>query len=197
MYTQTHIDVNTNVLLPAKLRRAYPCVMGLPERLQAKMEAANLTQYALAGLSGVPQPTIQRILSGASREPRRSTLVKLAHHLQTTAEELLLGDRDTAPAKTIQKAASPPIIEDHEWNALSLKQREFIERLSLTPLNDTAIDALQGMMAFVTKAPAETPKQTPVTADMSTSVLLNTRKQIKDRRHRKTIHTQKIKQEKS
>lgn len=48
-----------------------------------------------------------------------------------------------ANGKTIPK---PVVIQDDEWNALSEKQRAFIEKLSLTPLSDGIVDALQSSM---------------------------------------------------
>lgn len=48
------------------------------ERLLMAMETRGMTQYALELKSGVPQPTIQRILSGKTRNPKADTLQSLA-----------------------------------------------------------------------------------------------------------------------
>ncbi len=68
--------------------------MNLPERLQALMTKKEMTQYSLAAVSGVPQPTIQRILTGKSKDPRRSNIEKIANPLDTTAEYLLTGKQE-------------------------------------------------------------------------------------------------------
>jgi transcriptional regulator with XRE-family HTH domain len=157
MYTQTHSDVNTYSLLPRLGGFAYDSGMELPDRLQEKLNEKKLTAYSLAQLSKVPQPTIFRILIVESREPRRSTLTKLAKALGTTVDYLLLGI-DEHDANNANARLRPPIIEDAEWNALSAKRREFIERLALSEIPDALIDALQSVI----DAACQTSVQLPI-----------------------------------
>lgn len=49
------------------------------------MDQAGETQYSLSAKSGVPQPTIQRILSGQTASPKADTLRALAKWLRTPA----------------------------------------------------------------------------------------------------------------
>lgn len=49
--------------------------------LQNSMTREDVSQYALAKRSGVPQPTIQRILSGETQNPKADTLAALARAL--------------------------------------------------------------------------------------------------------------------
>ncbi|MDG1474159.1 MAG: helix-turn-helix transcriptional regulator, partial [Porticoccaceae bacterium] len=50
------------------------------------MDSHKLTQSALARSTGVPQPSINRILSGVTSEPRRAALVKIADHFGVPVE---------------------------------------------------------------------------------------------------------------
>lgn len=45
--------------------------------LKLELDRCNLSQAELARMSGVPQPTIQRIISGETGDPRGSTMAKL------------------------------------------------------------------------------------------------------------------------
>lgn len=45
--------------------------------LKLELDRCNLSQAELARMSGVPQPTIQRIISGETGDPRGPTMAKL------------------------------------------------------------------------------------------------------------------------
>ena len=92
LYTQTHTHVNTNSLVTGNYMDWYHLGMTLAKRLKDKMDAKELNPYSLSKLCGVPQPTISRIMKGKHLEPRRSTLAKIAAHLDTTVEELSDGE---------------------------------------------------------------------------------------------------------
>lgn len=68
------------------------------QRLRLAMDKSGSlkSQYALANASGVPQPTIKRILDGNSMEPKRTTLTLLARHLDVSLEWLRDGDTHNA-----------------------------------------------------------------------------------------------------
>jgi transcriptional regulator with XRE-family HTH domain len=55
--------------------------MEFKDWLKAEMEARELTPSSLAGISKVPQPTIFRILSGETKDPRTGTVKKLERAL--------------------------------------------------------------------------------------------------------------------
>lgn len=65
---------NTPPLLPADAGLAHTHNMVKPtdisERLAVLMRMRGVSQYALATMSGVPQPTIQRIISGETQNPK-------------------------------------------------------------------------------------------------------------------------------
>ena len=61
-------------------------------QLKKLMQAANISQYRLAQLSGVPQPSINHILTGR-RTPKYATLNKLAAALNVPINALI-GEAD-------------------------------------------------------------------------------------------------------
>jgi transcriptional regulator with XRE-family HTH domain len=56
--------------------------------LQAEMDAREISPSALARKSKVPQPTIFRILSGETKDPRTGTVKKLEHALGAVSPPL-------------------------------------------------------------------------------------------------------------
>ncbi len=83
-YTETYnmSNTQTNYLLVHSRR------MGISETLRRLMEANNENPHSLSVKTKVTQPTIFRILSGESKEPRRSNVEKLARFFGLTVEEL-------------------------------------------------------------------------------------------------------------
>lgn len=73
----------------------------LSSRLRQAM--GDMTETALQKLSGVPQSTINRILSGESRDPRRSNVDKLASALGVSSEWLISG---TSPDRLYEAVAA-------------------------------------------------------------------------------------------
>ena len=63
--------------------------MELREKLFRLKEARGLTTEALSGRSGVPKGTINKLLTGETRNPTSQTLKKLAEALDCPLEELL------------------------------------------------------------------------------------------------------------
>lgn len=82
------------------------CRMSNPATLIAKNLEWLITQkrtnpYELQRATGVPQPTIHRILTGESSDPRTKTLQPLADYFQVTVAEMR--DRDlSAPADALE-----------------------------------------------------------------------------------------------
>ena len=89
------------------------------DRISAMMVRAGVrTPYELSQRSGVPQPTISRILRGVSREPRRSTLRKIAQAMGVGVAELL----------GLDGAAPRPDRSDHSQSLPSDPGLEVIRR---------------------------------------------------------------------
>jgi transcriptional regulator with XRE-family HTH domain len=95
-YTRLNYFCNTqmNDYLRLDNSCAYSSVMDIGSRLDKAMKTAGYeTQAALEKASGVPQPTIARILKGGGkRGPETSTLLKLASACGVTFNWLMEGD---------------------------------------------------------------------------------------------------------
>jgi transcriptional regulator with XRE-family HTH domain len=57
-------------------------------QLSRLMLENNFSQSELSRISGVPQPTINRILNNVTREPRRTAIIKIAKVFGVTSESL-------------------------------------------------------------------------------------------------------------
>ena len=98
--------------------------MELREKLFRLKEARGMTTEALSGRSGVPKGTINKLLTGETRNPTSQTLKKLAEALDCPLEELLgrpseipgvfrLGERqsDSAGLLHVQRRSVPVLGE--------------------------------------------------------------------------------------
>lgn len=68
--------------------------MNIAERLRSKMGELGLNESELGRRADVPQPTINRILSGESASPRRPTIEKIARILKVSPNWLMFGGTD-------------------------------------------------------------------------------------------------------
>lgn len=95
--------MNRDLLFP--YTRAYSLRMTISNRLDEAMKAAGIpSQNALARLSDVPQPTINRILKGVGKKgPEAHTVVRLAEACNVAFQWLYEG---TGPMQRAPKEAS-------------------------------------------------------------------------------------------
>ena len=77
------------------------------KQLAKLMRDQGLSQSALSRATGVPQPTINRILSEVTREPRRDSVVRIANYFNVTPESLY-----QAPSKNSEASRKKESIED-------------------------------------------------------------------------------------
>ncbi|TLX65093.1 Cro/Cl family transcriptional regulator [Stutzerimonas nosocomialis] len=87
--------------------------MHIGKRLAAKLDELDWSENELARRSGVSQPTIHRIISGESRDPRQRNVEKLAKALGVSAHWLRHGDtgaREPAGAYEVPNAVPGPEI---------------------------------------------------------------------------------------
>ena len=63
----------------------------ISKNLSRLMSNNKLSQSALSRATGVPQPTINRILSQVTREPRRDSVLRIANFFSVTPESLYSG----------------------------------------------------------------------------------------------------------
>ena len=76
--------------------------------LSQLMAETGETQYSLAAKSGVPQPTIQRILSGETKDPKANTVRKLLRALGRDPNALLASG-GPAPASGTAVVSAPSL----------------------------------------------------------------------------------------
>lgn len=81
--------------------------MDTAERLRAKMIELGLNESQLGRRSGVPQPTINRILSGESSSPRRPTVEKIARALRVSPDWLMFGTGEDKFDANVEPATGP------------------------------------------------------------------------------------------
>ena len=62
--------------------------LDLADRLGQLMREKKFTQSSLSRASGVPQPTINRILARVTKDPRRDSVVRMANCLNISPEFL-------------------------------------------------------------------------------------------------------------
>jgi transcriptional regulator with XRE-family HTH domain len=122
----TRLDWKVNTRLDRNLRDTYTHVdnraMNNPStvstRLDEAMRKAGFSQNALARLSGVPQPTINRILKGPTKQgPETDTLRKLARACNVSFEWLHEGTGEppragSAKVTEIPVATPPPVVNE-------------------------------------------------------------------------------------
>lgn len=105
------MDVNVTVdnVLRMGYADAYSSGMDISHRLDEAMQRRGYeSQSALARASGVPQPTINRILKGATQQPDMVTLTRLSTTLDVPLEWLLGGDAGE-PGNSSKREAKPSL----------------------------------------------------------------------------------------
>lgn len=78
------------------------------KRIADRMGELGLSQTELGRISGVPQPTIHRIMSGESQSPRQQNIHKIAKALGVSANWIWTGKQDLFPLKTATGDESTP-----------------------------------------------------------------------------------------
>lgn len=85
--------------------QTYSCWMAIKDTLKGLMERTSINQNELADRTRVPQPTINRILSGESKDPRHSTVKPLADFFGITVAQLR-GDEPLPDLASIEVTAA-------------------------------------------------------------------------------------------
>lgn len=142
--------------------------MNIGGRLDEAMREANIpSQSQLARSSGVPQPTINRILKGQGKQgPETSTLIALARALNVEVRWLQTGagpkhmsdagrpaENDAQVAGTVQARVEPSAARQLQW--LTPKESEFLSELRARDeaLQQKLLNALKRMPKSVIAAP--------------------------------------------
>lgn len=133
----------------------YKFCMGIATRLDLMMRERKVkSQSALSRLSGVPQPTIARVLKGTTDTPELGTVKKLANALGVTATWLVEGPDDTveyageAPQATgRQKQPIKKQPDEVETRAAALREMQIAQATAiLASLPDSALSNALGWL---------------------------------------------------
>lgn len=129
-YTQTYSAGNaqTNYLFAHSSN-----TMGLRENLKKLMEDAGENPHSLAAKTHVTQPTIFRILSGDSKDPRRSNVEKLARFFGLKADDLY--GRST-PKHTAKQDSAIYAVENTSTATFTAEERLVIEGFRVADAKD-------------------------------------------------------------
>lgn len=103
------------------------------ERLKAMKAESGLTTKEIADQSGIPEPTLEKMFAGATKEPKLSTLKTLVHFFGHTLDDLIEDKSKNKPAPQTE----------------SELDEELLKRLkSLTPAEIAKVGAfVQGILA--------------------------------------------------
>lgn len=129
-YTQTYSfdNTQTNYLFAHSSE-----TMGLRENLRALMEYAGENPHSLAIKTNVTQPTIFRILSGDSKDPRRSNVEKLARFFGVKAEDLY---GRTIPKHTASQDPAIYVVEKPSTATFTVEERLVIDGFRVADAKD-------------------------------------------------------------
>jgi len=135
------------MILPVSYAPAYDCGMNDKYAIWLKnmMAKLNITQYRLSQLSGVPQPTISRIIKSKTTNPKAETLDALAHVFEIIENyEIGEGDEVYAQGMDPHSAPNPSWLESAKKENDQADELEFVGRLDVwdsnTPLDDDEVE---------------------------------------------------------
>lgn len=66
------------------------------ENLKTMKERSGLTTREISQQSGIPEPTLEKLFSGQTKDPKLNTMTQLVHFLGFTLDDLI--NIETAPA---------------------------------------------------------------------------------------------------
>ena len=99
----------------------HTCAMGesMSTELARLMKLEGISQSGLSRATGVPQPTINRILSQVTQDPRRDSMISIANYFGVALESLY---SSSTAQKTSKK--DPKAVEDIFNRILGLSKAE-------------------------------------------------------------------------
>lgn len=104
------------------------------DRLRAMKSESGLTTKEIASQSGIPEPTLEKLFAGATKEPKLGTITELVHFFGHTLDDL---------------TDAPETKNEPTPDTRSELDEELLNRLmSLTPDEILKVDAfVQGLLA--------------------------------------------------
>jgi len=125
----------------------------LAANLHRLMRARGINEAELARQSSIPQPTLHKILSGRTDDPRASTLKALANTFGISIDELLLGVDVSQQSNSTAKTQSIAIIS---WSEC-INAAKFITNLTSTNWSNWVVSEYVSQNAYglISKASME------------------------------------------
>ncbi len=68
------------------------------DALKGMKQKSGMTTIQIAAGAGVPRPTLEKIFSGETKDPRLPTMQKVVHFLGYTLEDLYKDQKENPPA---------------------------------------------------------------------------------------------------
>ncbi|MEA5060027.1 hypothetical protein SDC9_145545 [bioreactor metagenome] len=72
------------------------------DELRAMKEASGLTTRDISIAAKIPEPTLEKIFSGATKDPKLTTIQQLVHFLGYTLDDLTPNHKEKAPAGPLE-----------------------------------------------------------------------------------------------
>lgn len=117
----------------------------LASRLQKLREDQNLSEKELSSLTGVSQPTLNRILNGSTANLHRKTMRALAHFFNISLNETIASNKSTNVMKS-QPSTLVPVFElgslNKQLNLLNKNKTDSFEYLHILAKIDGPVFAL-------------------------------------------------------
>lgn len=76
------------------------------DSLKRMKAASGKTTSEIAAGSGIPEPTLEKLFAGATKEPKLPTMQKLVYYLGYTLEDLYKNENAPAPSEDDTEALS-------------------------------------------------------------------------------------------
>lgn len=128
--------------------------MQIGDRISSEMASKNWSEGELSRRSGVPQPTIHRIIAGESKSPKRENIEKISKALKVPVEWLWVGGVRSDLANTFDANVEPAVgpIRFFEYPEISWVQAgiavEAIEFVNIAACEKHPSDAWAGPNGF-------------------------------------------------
>lgn len=134
---------------------AYRSIEYLMINLRSLMRARNINEAQLARETNVPQPTLHKILSGKTIDPRTSTLKSLADYFGISIDDLLSGNFMVQATSGKNKTQSIAIIS---W-ADCIDAAKFMKKLTPALWDNWIVVEFSSQYAFaLTSKPSMEPR---------------------------------------
>ncbi len=118
-------------------------------RLKEMKQASGLTTKQIAEGSGIPEPTLEKLFAGATKEPKLPTMQHLVHFLGYTLDDLTLAKPKKAPAPAEPETGGLADSKTASFYRLLIREGYLMEGEDFT---DAQVEILQGVLQILNAA---------------------------------------------